>query len=80
MYSEIGNEGGPHVPSIRGFYVFFLLNNCFSHPGRIFIAEHGSWNRSSKIGYRVMQVTLEDGEALSYEPFAAGFIYRIFYR
>ena len=25
---------------------------------QIFIAEHGSWNRSSPIGYRVMRVTL----------------------
>ena len=32
---------------------------------QIFIAEHGSWNRSRKIGYRVTLVTLEGGKAVS---------------
>ena len=35
---------------------------------------HGSWNRSSKIGYRVSLVTLRDGRAVSYEPFAEGWL------
>jgi glucose/arabinose dehydrogenase len=42
--------------------------------GQLFIAEHGSWNRSKKIGYRVTQISLEDGVAVSYEPFAAGWL------
>jgi glucose/arabinose dehydrogenase len=43
--------------------------------GQVFIAEHGSWNRSTKIGYRVMLVRLnESGEATSYEPFATGWL------
>ncbi|MBK8510428.1 MAG: hypothetical protein IPL51_17800 [Candidatus Competibacteraceae bacterium] len=32
--------------------------------GRLFIAEHGSWNRNAKIGYRVMSVRLRDGRAV----------------
>jgi glucose/arabinose dehydrogenase len=39
---------------------------------QIFIAEHGSWNRSKKIGYRVSLVTLENNHAISYTPFARG--------
>jgi glucose/arabinose dehydrogenase len=42
---------------------------------QIFIAEHGSWNRSRKIGYRVSLVRLdESGERVSYEPFAEGWL------
>ena len=42
--------------------------------GQIFIAEHGSWNRSEKIGYRVTLVKLEGGMPVSYEPFAEGWL------
>jgi glucose/arabinose dehydrogenase len=42
--------------------------------GQIFIAEHGSWNRSKKIGYRVTLVRLEGNRAVSYEPFAEGWL------
>lgn len=38
--------------------------------GGIFIAEHGSWNRSSKIGYRVTFVKVANNQAQSYETFA----------
>ena len=34
----------------------------------LFIAEHGSWNRSKKVGYRVSVVHFETGEP-NYEPF-----------
>jgi glucose/arabinose dehydrogenase len=41
---------------------------------QILIAEHGSWNRSRKIGYRVMLVRLQGDRAVSYEPFAQGWL------
>jgi glucose/arabinose dehydrogenase len=41
---------------------------------QIFIAEHGSWNRSQKIGYRVMLVTLQGSKATSYVSFAEGWL------
>jgi len=37
------------------------------------IAEHGSWNRSKKSGYRLTLVRLDGSKAISYEPFATGF-------
>lgn len=40
----------------------------------IFIAEHGSWNRSSPVGYRVTRVSVSEGRALSYETFADGWL------
>ena len=42
--------------------------------GQVFIAEHGSWNRSKKIGYRISLVRLDGDTAISYEPFAFGWL------
>jgi glucose/arabinose dehydrogenase len=42
--------------------------------GQIFIAEHGSWNRSVPIGYRVSLVRLRDGHAASEQPFVDGWL------
>lgn len=40
----------------------------------IIMAQHGSWNRSKPIGYRLMAVTLEGNKVKSYEPFAEGWL------
>jgi glucose/arabinose dehydrogenase len=43
--------------------------------GRIFIAEHGSWNRSRKIGYRVTTIAFDTASNVAaYEPFAEGWL------
>jgi glucose/arabinose dehydrogenase len=42
--------------------------------GQVFIAEHGSWNRSSKIGYRVTLVRIRNSRAVGYETFAEGWL------
>jgi glucose/arabinose dehydrogenase len=62
---------GAHVASLgMRFY------NGRQFPSRyhnaIFIAEHGSWNRSRKNGYRVSVVRLRGNRAVSYEPFVSG--------
>lgn len=41
---------------------------------QIFIAEHGSWNRSKKSGYRISVVKLEGNKVVSYQPFAQGWL------
>ena len=38
------------------------------------IAEHGSWNRSNKIGYRITIVKIVDGQGTSYEPLITGWL------
>lgn len=55
--------------------VKFYTGDLFPAPyrGRVFIAEHGSWNRSKKSGYRITTVTLDGNRAVAYEPFATGF-------
>ncbi len=45
-----------------------------SYQGHAFLAEHGSWNRSKKVGYRISLVKLNNGEAISYEPFIDGWL------
>lgn len=41
----------------------------------LFVAEHGSWNRSRKSGYRVMVAHIDgDGRVTRYEPFITGWL------
>ncbi|MBT9515629.1 MAG: sorbosone dehydrogenase family protein [Methyloversatilis discipulorum] len=44
--------------------------------GAVFIAEHGSWNRSVRDGYRVMVARLDGDTVTSYTPFVEGFLGR----
>ena len=64
---------GAHVASLG---MRFYIGNMFPprYQKQIFIAEHGSWNRSEKSGYRVSLVTLSGNQAVSYEPFAEGWL------
>ena len=45
-----------------------------SYSDYVFVAEHGSWNRSKKSGYRIMMLKLENNEIVSYEPFIEGWL------
>lgn len=66
-------ELGPHVAALgMRFYTGTMFPAEYSN--QIFIAEHGSWNRSRPIGYRVMLVRLERGRAAKYEVFAEGWL------
>nr|WP_293300697.1 sorbosone dehydrogenase family protein [Allomuricauda sp.] len=64
---------GAHVAPLG---VKFDTGSMFpsEYKGHAFVAEHGSWNRSSKVGYRVTLVKLENSEAVSYEPFIDGWL------
>jgi glucose/arabinose dehydrogenase len=44
------------------------------YKNQVFIAEHGSWNRSKPIGYRIMMAAVEGGNVKSYEPFIDGWL------
>lgn len=63
---------GAHVASLG---MRFYTGNMFpaQYKNQVFIAEHGSWNRSKKSGYRLSLVRVKDNKAQSYEPFAEGF-------
>jgi glucose/arabinose dehydrogenase len=64
---------GAHVASLG---MRFYTGTMFppEYRNRIFIAEHGSWNRSSPVGYRLTTVTLDGDRAVAYEPFAEGWL------
>jgi len=64
---------GPHVASL-GMRFYNGTQFPATYRNRVFIAEHGSWNRSRKIGYRVTMVTLEGNNAVRYETFAEGWL------
>ena len=64
---------GPHVAAIgMRFYTGRMFPQEYRN--QIFIAEHGSWNRSQPLGYRVMLVKLDGNKAVSYTPFAEGWL------
>jgi glucose/arabinose dehydrogenase len=41
--------------------------------GSVLVAEHGSWNRSTKVGYQVSKIEIDGIEAKKGEPFVTGF-------
>lgn len=63
----------PHVAAIgMRFYTGTMFPEKYRN--QIFIAEHGSWNRSQKIGFRVTLARLQDNNVVSYETFAEGWL------
>jgi glucose/arabinose dehydrogenase len=64
---------GPHVAALgMRFYTGSMFPEEYKN--QIFIAEHGSWNRSIPIGYRITLVRLKDNKAVKYEIFAEGWL------
>jgi glucose/arabinose dehydrogenase len=46
-----------------------------AYQGQIFAAEHGSWNRANRTGYKVILVPLKNGKATGeYDDFLTGFV------
>lgn len=64
---------GPHVASLG---VKFYTGRMFPerYRGRVFIAEHGSWNRTVPDGYRVTTALIQGNSASDYEVFAEGWL------
>ncbi|WP_242927825.1 PQQ-dependent sugar dehydrogenase [Pontibacter vulgaris] len=63
----------PHGASLG---MKFYTGNMFpaEYKNQVFIAEHGSWNRSEKIGYRVALVTQDAAGKTTYKAFAEGWL------
>jgi glucose/arabinose dehydrogenase len=62
-----------HVASLgMRFYTGSMFPDAYR--SRIFIAEHGSWNRSDPVGYRISMVRVKENRAVSYEVFAEGWL------
>lgn len=66
-------ELGPHVASLgMRFYSGTMFPSEYAN--RIFIAEHGSWNRSEKSGYRITLVSRDTQGRFQYSTFAEGWL------
>ena len=64
---------GAHVASLgMRFYTGAMFPA--EYRDRIVIAEHGSWNRSKKSGYRLVQARVEKGKVMETGIFAEGFL------
>jgi glucose/arabinose dehydrogenase len=72
-FSKPALREGAHVASLG---MRFYTGSMFPAEYRnvIFIAEHGSWNRSKKSGYRVMTAKVEGDKVLEHKVFAEGFL------
>jgi glucose/arabinose dehydrogenase len=65
-------QGGHVAPDGLKFYTGTMFPPEYAN--RLFIAQHGSWNRTRKNGYRVMMVTLDGSKVAKYEPFVEGWL------
>lgn len=72
-FAKPAQRFGAHVASLG---MRFYGGSMFpaQYQNRIFIAEHGSWNRSKKSGYRVMTAKVEAGKVTEHTVFAEGFL------
>lgn len=64
----------PHSASLQ---LVFYTGTQFpaEHRDSIFAAEHGSWNKAGRTGYKVIRVPLKDGKATGeYQDFLTGFV------
>ena len=55
----------------------FYQGNNFpeEYRGDAFVAQHGSWNRSKRTGYKIIRIRLKDGVPTGqYEDFVTGFV------
>jgi glucose/arabinose dehydrogenase len=64
---------GPHIAALG---MRFYTGTMFppEYKNAIILAEHGSWNRGRKLGFRVMVVRLDGNKAVSYEPLITGWL------
>ncbi|HYK36993.1 sorbosone dehydrogenase family protein [Alloacidobacterium sp.] len=63
----------PHFASLE---MNFYEGSQFpaDYKGDAFAAEHGSWNKSNRVGYEVIRVPMQDGKATGeYDDFLTGF-------
>jgi glucose/arabinose dehydrogenase len=81
--AEKGRPCGEYVPPaaklgahVAALGLRFYTGGMFpaEYRNQAFFAEHGSWNRSEKIGYRVMLARIDPPNVLSVEPFATGWL------
>jgi glucose/arabinose dehydrogenase len=74
--SEFAAPAGKLDPHGAAIGMRFYTGTMFppEYRNQIFIAEHGSWNRTTPIGYRVMVAKIQGNRMASFTPFAEGWL------
>jgi glucose/arabinose dehydrogenase len=74
-YQKPARKLGPHVAAL-GMKFYTGKQFPTQYRNQILIPEHGSWNRTSKLGYRITMVKLDASgkQATGYETFAEGWL------
>ena len=72
-YSPPAHNFPAHVAPLG---MTFYTGDSFpkKYHNQVFVAEHGSWNRSEKVGYKVSLVSLENNKVISYSDFVSGWL------
>lgn len=66
------NFGAHTAPLGLRFYTGDMFPEKYKN--NLIVAQHGSWNRSSKVGYKLMFVKVDADKATSAEPFIEGWL------
>jgi glucose/arabinose dehydrogenase len=72
-YTAPAQNMGPHSAPL-GMEFCTASNFPDAYKNIALVAEHGSWNRSKKIGYQVSMVNTEGGKGSNYKPFIEGWL------
>jgi len=66
----------PFAAHVAALGMRFYTGKMFpaEYKNQIFVAQHGSWNSSKKVGYQVMCVKLDGEKVVSATPFLTGFL------
>ena len=54
------------------FYNGSMFPKSYFH--QVFVAEHGSWNRTNKVGYQVVMISVKNNKPVSQQVFASGWL------
>jgi glucose/arabinose dehydrogenase len=81
-YRDAGRCAGTVAPSLEmqahsaPLGMVFYDGDQFpaEYRGDLFLAFHGSWNRAEPTGYKVVRVRVQNGQPVSYEDFATGWL------
>ncbi|MGH7001288.1 MAG: PQQ-dependent sugar dehydrogenase, partial [Stellaceae bacterium] len=64
----------PHSAPL-GLAVYNAMQFPAEYKGDVFVAFHGSWNRATRTGYKIVRVRMKDGVPTGeYDDFVTGFV------
>lgn len=82
IYGKLRKQNGITPPTyelpahVAALGMSFYTGEMFpeNYRNQIFIAEHGSWNRSKKVGYQIVVADVDGGRVKSVKPLVTGWL------